>query len=173
MRRRRADAASGILRAALRLCGDIATGQDALARDQLRRRRRRSSPIRLTRDRTADAPLIPHFLRVAPTVWLLLPADWLPRTKWFAPFLPHCTDIVAFGRVCWFEGTEDTGKDNFAWYRFDDRHTAGPIFHARGVGAGVVARQPVRAMRQAVSAAAIELPVLLQRMSPARLSRET
>ena len=27
--------------------------------------------------------------------------------------------------------SKDSGKDNHAWYRFDVRHSAGPIFHAR------------------------------------------
>jgi hypothetical protein len=38
---------------------------------------------------------------------------------------------VAIGRVKWIEGSKHTGKDNFAWYRFDDRHSSGPVFHWR------------------------------------------
>ena len=45
--------------------------------------------------------------------------------------MPHCSDIVILPRLKWFEDSKDTGKDNHAWYRFDVRHSAGPIFHAR------------------------------------------
>jgi hypothetical protein len=33
--------------------------------------------------------------------------------------------------VKWIEGSKHTGKDNSAWYRFDARHTSGPVFHGR------------------------------------------
>jgi hypothetical protein len=42
-----------------------------------------------------------------------------------------CSDIVAIGRVKWIEGSKYTGKENFGWFRFDVRHTAGPVFHCR------------------------------------------
>ena len=45
--------------------------------------------------------------------------------------MPHCSDIVILPRLKWFEDSKDSGKDNHAWYRFDVRHSAGPIFHAR------------------------------------------
>ena len=76
--------------------------------------------------------LITHFQSIAPT-WLLLDADW-KQTRQAAPFLPHCSDIVAIGRVKWIEGSKYTGKDNACWYKFDSRHTAGPVFHGRGQG---------------------------------------
>ena len=53
----------------------------------------------------------------------------LGGTRQAAPFLPHCSDIVAIGRVKWIEGSKHTGKDNHAWYRFDARHSGGPVFH--------------------------------------------
>ena len=56
--------------------------------------------------------LIAHFQNIAPT-WLLLDADW-KQTRQAAPFLPHCSDIVAIGRVKWIEGSKHTGKDNCA-----------------------------------------------------------
>ena len=74
--------------------------------------------------------LIEHFQNMAPT-WLLLDADW-KQTHQAAPFLPHCSDIVAIGRVKWIEGSKHTGKDNHAWYRFDAGHKSGPVFHWRG-----------------------------------------
>ena len=46
--------------------------------------------------------------------------------------MPTCSDIVVIGRLRWFENTTMTGMQNFAWYRFDARHSAGPIFHAHG-----------------------------------------
>jgi hypothetical protein len=33
--------------------------------------------------------------------------------------------------VKWIAGSKHTGKDNFSWYRFDIRHTAGSVFHGR------------------------------------------
>ena len=48
-----------------------------------------------------------------------------------APFMASCSDIVAIGRVKWIEGSKHTGKDNYAWFRFDIRHKNGPIFHGR------------------------------------------
>ena len=53
-------------------------------------------------------------------------------TKQAAPFMPMCTDIVSVGRLRWIEGTTMSGMQNFAWYRFDARHSAGPRFHAHG-----------------------------------------
>jgi hypothetical protein len=75
--------------------------------------------------------LIRHFQCITQEVRLLLPADFASN-QWFVPFLPQCTDIVAIGRVKWIEGTEGAGFENSAWYRFDARHSAGPIFHGQG-----------------------------------------
>ena len=74
--------------------------------------------------------LITHFQNIRPT-WLLLDADWA-HTKQAAPFLAHCSDIVAVGRIKWIEGSKHTGKDNCAWHQFDIKHNAGPVFHGRG-----------------------------------------
>jgi hypothetical protein len=105
--------------------GDIATGQDALAVDNYG-----NADAIITNPpwkRIWLHPLISHFQRIAPT-WLLLDQDWA-CTKQAAPYLGSCTDIITIGRLIWIPGTKDTGKDNVAWYRFDARHTAGPIFH--------------------------------------------
>ena len=66
---------------------------------------------------------------------VLLDSDWA-QTKQAAPFMPHCSDVLPVGRVQWFKGSEcSNGKDNAAWYRFDARHSAGPVLHAwRGHG---------------------------------------
>jgi hypothetical protein len=71
--------------------------------------------------------LIAHFQRIAPT-WLLISYDW-SATQQAKPFMPACSDIVIIGRVRWFEGSKHKSKDNFAWYRFDMRHSGGPVFH--------------------------------------------
>jgi hypothetical protein len=74
--------------------------------------------------------LIVHFSRIAPS-WLLLDVEWA-HTQQAAPLLPACSDIVAIGRVKWISGSEHNGKENYAWYRFDARHTSGPVFHWQG-----------------------------------------
>ena len=105
--------------------GDISAGQDALARSSY------GNPDEIITNpphkRPLLHPLIQHFQRIAPT-WLLIDQDW-SATKQAVPYLGACTDIIAIGRLVWISGTKQTGKDNFAWYRFDAHHTAGPVFH--------------------------------------------
>lgn len=60
-------------------------------------------------------PLIEHLSGLAPT-WLLFDADWM-HTKQAIPHLAYCHKILSIGRVKWFSNT--TGKDNAAWYLFD------------------------------------------------------
>jgi hypothetical protein len=103
------------------------TGQDALAVDDYGAADMVITNPPWSRDQLHR--LIPHFQNIAAT-WLLLDADWA-HTKQAAPFLPHCSDIVAVGRVKWIEGSKHSGKDNCAWYRFDIKHRAGPVFHGR------------------------------------------
>lgn len=62
-------------------------------------------------------PIIGHLMEIAPT-WLLLDADWA-HTLQAAPYMKFCSKIVSVGRVCWFPGTKQTGKDNCCWYLFD------------------------------------------------------
>ena len=107
--------------------GDIRTGQDALELDYYG-----GVDCIITNPpytRPTMHRLIEHFRNIRPT-WLLLDADWA-HTRQASPFLPRCSDIVAIGRVKWIEGSKHTGKDNCAWYRFDIRHNAGPVFHGR------------------------------------------
>ena len=108
--------------------GDIATGQDALARDSYGGAQAAITNPPFTR-KILHA-LIWHLARILPT-WMLLPTDWASN-KENAKFIPMCSDIVPVGRVKWIEDSEWGSIDNFAWYRFDIRHTAGPIFHPRG-----------------------------------------
>ena len=46
--------------------------------------------------------------------------------------MPSCSNIVSVGRLRWIEGTTMSGMQNFAWYRFDARHSAGPFFMRMG-----------------------------------------
>lgn len=108
--------------------GDIATGQDALALDTYG-----DADAIITNPpytRPLMHALIWHFARILPA-WLLLETDWA-CTKQAVPFMPCCSDIAVIGRLRWLENTTMTGMQNFAWYRFDARHAAGPIFHAHG-----------------------------------------
>jgi hypothetical protein len=107
--------------------GDIATGQDALALDHYG-----GADVNITNpphSRGVMHKLIVHFQRIAPT-WLLIGLDWAAN-KQAAPYLLACSDIVPIGRVKWFADSEHAGMENYAWYRFDARHTAGPVFHWR------------------------------------------
>jgi hypothetical protein len=107
--------------------GDIAAGQDALSLEHYG-----DADTIITNPpytRPVMHALIEHFARILPT-WLLLESDWA-HTKQAVPYMPRCSDIVSVGRLRWIAGTTMSGYDNFAWYRFDARHRAGPIFHAR------------------------------------------
>jgi hypothetical protein len=108
--------------------GDVADGQDALARDNYGVIDCIITNPPYTREILHR--LVPHFQKIAPT-WLLLPSDWAFNLG-TAPFLPACTTIVPIGRVKWIAGTTFSSVDNFAWYRFQEGHTAGPVLHGRG-----------------------------------------
>ena len=87
--------------------------------------------LTLTRDDLGDAevlisnlpwerswlhPLILHLSAIAP-LWSLHDASWA-FTKQAARFGPICTDVVAVGRLKWFEGSRYDPPDDCAWYRF-------------------------------------------------------
>lgn len=97
-------------------------------------------------------PLIKHLSAIAP-LWSLHDASW-PFTQQAVPFRALCTDIVAVGRLKWFEpqgrplrepGESDVAyalraakkrdhdpPDDCAWFRFDARKPdphAPPRFH--------------------------------------------
>lgn len=76
-------------------------------------------------------PLIVHLSNQAPT-WLLLSADFAYNVQ-SAPVMARCTDVVPVGRLKWIPGSKHTGKENCAWYRFENglRAGAGPILHPR------------------------------------------
>ncbi len=70
--------------------------------------------------------LITHFMRAAPFAWLLFDADWA-HTKQSRNLVRQCSHILPIGRLKWIADSESTGKDNAAWYRFEQTHTGGPI----------------------------------------------
>ncbi|WP_271582670.1 hypothetical protein [Bradyrhizobium sp. CCBAU 45389] len=110
--------------------GDIASGLDALALTVADCNGADAIITNTPYSRELMHRLIEHFRRITRMTWLLLPADWM-HNRQAAPFLPSCTDVVSVGRVRWFEGTKMSSMENFAWYRFDAHHSAGPILHAR------------------------------------------
>lgn len=74
-------------------------------------------------------PLIERLSGFAPT-WLLFDADWM-HTRQAAPYLPYCRKIVSVGRVKWIPDSPFTGKDNCAWYLFDQQASGGAVFIGR------------------------------------------
>jgi hypothetical protein len=113
--------------------GDIQSGQDALARADY-------GDVDATITNPPHSvelmhPLIDHFLTMRAPCWLLMKWDWAANVH-AAPFLPRCTHAVAIGRIKWMPDSPHSGKDNFGWLRFDDKHRSGPILrNDRGVGA--------------------------------------
>lgn len=79
-------------------------------------------------------PMIEHFSAMRPT-WLLFDADWM-HTKQAAPYMRWCRKIVSVGRVKWIPHSPHTGKDNCAWYLFDQSTTGKPRFFWRGFSEG-------------------------------------
>lgn len=75
--------------------------------------------------------MLSHFIEIAPYCWLLFDADWA-HTKQSAPYMRYCSDIVSVGRLIWIPGTNTSGKDNCAWYRFS-KDARGTKFHGRRV----------------------------------------
>lgn len=73
--------------------------------------------------------MIAHFSGILPT-WLLFDTDWL-HTGQSAPFVSQLVKVVSVGRLCWIEGTNQTGKDNAAWHLFDARHKGPTEFVGR------------------------------------------
>jgi hypothetical protein len=52
--------------------------------------------------------------------WLLFDADWM-HTKQSVDYVQYLHKIVSVGRIKWFGNM--TGKDNCAWYLFENRTT--------------------------------------------------
>jgi predicted RNA methylase len=80
-------------------------------------------------DRKILHPMIEHFSAMRPT-WLLFDADWM-HTRQSAPFMPYLRKIVSVGRVKWIPDSKMTGKDNCAWYLFDQNGEGATQFYGR------------------------------------------
>lgn len=80
-------------------------------------------------DRKLLHQLIRHLASLRPT-WLLFDASWV-FTKQAAPFSRLLTDVVAVGRLKWFEGSKYDPPDDCAWYRFCEAEAddTPPRFH--------------------------------------------
>jgi hypothetical protein len=73
--------------------------------------------------------ILMHLSSLAPT-WLLLPADFA-HNVYFHKVASRCRKIVSVGRVKWIPGTKGPGKDNAAWFLFDETHGGHTHFHGR------------------------------------------
>lgn len=73
--------------------------------------------------------LIRHLSRLLPT-WLLLSADFA-HNAYAAEVMDYCRMVVSVGRVQWIPGSDNTGKDNAAWYLFDHDHVGETVFVPR------------------------------------------
>jgi hypothetical protein len=80
-------------------------------------------------DRRVLHPLIAHLSADYPT-WLLFDADWM-HTRQSTLFMPYLRKIVSVGRVKWIPDSKMTGKDNCAWYLFDQSSDAPAQFIGR------------------------------------------
>lgn len=80
-------------------------------------------------DRKILHPMIEWFSAQRPT-WLLFDADWM-HTKQAAPFMPWLRKVVSVGRVKWIPDSKMTGKDNCAWYLFDQKAEGQAVFVGR------------------------------------------
>lgn len=73
--------------------------------------------------------IIDRLSRFAPT-WLLFDADWV-HTRQAVPFLPWLRKVVSVGRIRWIPDSKMTGKDNCAWYHFDQHSEGATILVGR------------------------------------------
>lgn len=77
-------------------------------------------------------PMLDHLPTLLPT-WLLLPADMM-FNKRMSVYMKKCSDVVAVGRLWWFEneqGKKIKGVDNFAFYKLYLEHNGPTVFHSR------------------------------------------
>ncbi len=61
-------------------------------------------------------PIIDN-LRIQLPTWLLFDADWM-FTAQSRPFMKYCSIVLPVGRLKWIPDSNNTGKDNCAWYLF-------------------------------------------------------
>lgn len=62
-------------------------------------------------------PFIDWCITSGKPAWLLLDANWA-ITKQARPYLAYCSDIVPTARLKWIPDTDDSAKDDTAWFRF-------------------------------------------------------
>lgn len=63
--------------------------------------------------------LIEHF-RAQNRAWLLIDSAWA-FTQQSSPYMKYCSRFVAVGRVRWIPNTKNDGKDDAAWYCFEQQ----------------------------------------------------
>lgn len=66
-------------------------------------------------------PIIENLRKQLPT-WLLFDADWM-FTAQSNPYMKYCKIVLPVGRLKWIPGSNNTGKDNCAWYEFVEHET--------------------------------------------------
>jgi len=71
-------------------------------------------------------PIIENLRKQRPT-WLLFDADWM-FTAQSAPYMKYCRTILPVGRLKWIPDSNNTGKDNCAWYLFVNQETPCTFF---------------------------------------------
>lgn len=81
-------------------------------------------------DRKILHPMIEQFSNLKPT-WLLFDADWIHTIQSAELVKTRLCKIVSIGRVKWIEDSAGSGKDNAAWYLFDQNKRGETEFHGR------------------------------------------
>lgn len=66
-------------------------------------------------------PIIEN-LRMQKPTWLLFYSDWM-FTAQSSPYMKFCRVVLPIGRLVWIPGTTVSGKDNCAWYLFEEHET--------------------------------------------------
>jgi hypothetical protein len=66
-------------------------------------------------------PIINNLRKQLPT-WLLFDSDWM-FTAQSSQYMKYCQFVIPVGRLKWIPDSNNTGKDNCAWYLFIDKET--------------------------------------------------
>jgi hypothetical protein len=74
-------------------------------------------------------PLIAHFVAVAEEAWLLFDSAWCATKQSTMLGERYCTDVVAAGRIKWFEGSANDATMDCSWYRFSADKCAPTRYH--------------------------------------------
>lgn len=76
--------------------------------------------------------LIAQFVEVAEEAWLLFDSSWCQTGQASALGQRWCTDVVAAGRLKWFENSTSDATDDCSWYRFSRDKQAPTRYHWPG-----------------------------------------